>query len=158
LVLAILLILLGPTLHAVLSTILPVHSAWLKTEPFLHWFLAALFTFGGIEFTYLLAPNLPIAKRFTVPGALVAAAIWMGLSWGLGFYFHNFGLWKLEQFYGVLATPIAFVVWLYWSAAAVLIGAQINLSLMQYKLSRRVMSLESGRSNTASEMISPRQS
>ena len=140
LLLAILLILLGPTLEALLASALPAQSGWLRAGPYLQWCLAALFTFGGIEFIYLLAPNLPAKQRSTVPGALAAAGMWMALSWGLGFYFHYFGMWKLEQFYGVLATPIAFMVWLYWSAAAILIGAQINLSFMKHKMSRGEMS------------------
>lgn len=144
LVLAILMILLGPTLETLLANVLPVQSNWLKAGPYLQWCLGALFTFGGIEFIYLLGPNLPAAQRLTVPGALVAAGMWMALSWGLGFYFHHFGLWKLELFYGVLATPIAFMVWLYWSAAAILIGAQVNLSLMKYKMTRRVISPSTG--------------
>jgi membrane protein len=136
LVLAILMILWGPKLQTLLATVVPAQSGWLKAEPYLQWCLAALFTFSGIEFIYLLGPNLPAAQRLTVPGALLAAAMWMALSWGLGFYFRYFGEWKLELFYGVLATPIAFMVWLYWSAAAILIGAQVNLSLMKYKMSR----------------------
>jgi membrane protein len=135
-VVAILLMLLGPTLGTLLSTVLPAQSVWLTVAPYLQWCLAALFMFGGIEFIYILAPNLPVAQRSTVPGALAAAGMWMVLSWGLGFYFHYFGMWKLEQFYGVLATPVAFMVWLYWSAAAILIGAQINLSLMKHRMSQ----------------------
>jgi len=135
LLVAVFLMLLGPTLEELLAAALPAQSVWLKAGPYLQWCLAALFTFGGIEFIYILAPNLPVAQRSTVPGALAATGMWMALSWGLGFYFHYFGMWKLEQFYGVLATPVAFMVWLYWSAASILIGAQINLSIMKHKMS-----------------------
>ena len=72
-------------------------------------------------------------RRLTVPGALVAAVIWMALSQGLGFFFHHFGTRKLDMFYGIPTTLIALVVWLYWSANAILIGAQINVSLQHYK-------------------------
>lgn len=135
LVLGFALMLLGPALLALLSTAVPVESLWLKIGPYVQWFLAALFTFGGIEVIYLLAPNVPAACRSTIPGALVATLMWMALSWGLGFYFHYFGQWKLEKFYGVLATPMAFMVWLYWGAAAILIGAEINSSLLKLKMS-----------------------
>src|SRR5262249_27730347 len=81
----------------------------------------------------LLAPNVSPTRRLTVPGALVAAVIWMALSRGLGFYFHHFGTRKLDMFYGIPTTLIALVVWLYWSANAILIGAQINVSLQHYK-------------------------
>jgi uncharacterized BrkB/YihY/UPF0761 family membrane protein len=36
----------------------------------------------------------------------------------------------------VLATPIAFLIWLYWSASAILLGAEINSSLLAYKRGR----------------------
>ena len=144
LLLGILLMLLGPGVMALLSTALPVESLWLKLGPYVQWFLAALFTFGGIEFVYLLGPNVPAAHRLTVPGALVAALIWMLLSWALGFYLTHFGMWKLERFYGVLATPIAFMTWLYWGAAAILIGAEINFSLMKLKAPRAEKVLSRG--------------
>ena len=144
--LGVLLMLIWPAVEALLSTALPVQSFWLRIGPFVQWFLAALFTFGGIECMYLLvAPSVRSALRWTIPGALVAASMWMALSWGLGFYFHYFGQWKLERFYGVLATPIAFMVWLYWGAAAILIGAEINSNLMKLKMSAsgKVLSRES---------------
>jgi len=59
----------------------------------------------------------------------------MVLSWGLGFYFYHFGELKLERLHGVLATPIAFMTWLYWSAAAIPVGAEVNSSLMKIKMS-----------------------
>jgi uncharacterized BrkB/YihY/UPF0761 family membrane protein len=63
------------------------------------------------------------------------ACTWLVLSWSLGFYFQNFGETKLVRFYEFLATPIAVMIWLYWSAFAILIGAQINASLQSYESS-----------------------
>jgi membrane protein len=130
---AVVLTLAGPVLEAVLSTVVPVQSLWMKVWPYVQWLLAAAFTFAAIELLYLLAPNVPVAKRLTIPGALVAASAWLALSWGLGFYFHHFGELKLNAVYGILATPIALVIWLYWGATAILIGAEINVSLQSHK-------------------------
>jgi membrane protein len=137
LLLAVALALAGPSLEALLSAVAPVQSLWVKVWPFIHWLLAASFTFGAIELFYLLAPNVPLAKRMTIPGAVVAAAIWLALSGGLGFYFQHFGESKLDAVYGILAAPVALVVWLYWGAAAILIGAEINVNL-QHRKSLRV--------------------
>ena len=76
-----------------------------------------------------LAPNAHTTRRLTVPGALVAAGIWMALSRGLGLYFHRFGTQKLDMFYGIPTSLVVLIIWLYWSAKAILIGAQINVSL-----------------------------
>ena len=81
----------------------------------------------------MLGPSLPVSKRVTIPGAAAATVIWLVLAWGLGFYFHHFGELKLARFFGFLAAPALFMTWLYCSAAAVLLGAQINSRLRTAK-------------------------
>jgi membrane protein len=126
----------GPFLGTLLSRAAPVHSLWLQLWPFIRWSVSALVVFSAIELLYLLAPNIPLRDRLTIPGAVFASAIWIALAWGFGFYLHYSGE-KLSRFYGVLATPIAFMIWLDWSASAILLGAEINSSLASYKRSRR---------------------
>jgi membrane protein len=133
LLLAVVLTLVGPALETLLSRAVPIQSLWMRIWPFFHWLLAATFTFAAIELFYLLAPNVPVKDRLTIPGAVVAACGWLALSWGLGLYFHYFGELKLNILYGILATPIALVIWLYWGATAILIGAEINVSLQHYR-------------------------
>jgi membrane protein len=133
LLLAVGLTLIGPVIETLLSKTVPVQSLWLKMWPYVQWFLAATFTFAAIELLYLLAPNVPAARRLTIPGALVAAGACMVLSWGLGFYFHHFGTQKFDKFYGIPTTLVVLIVWLYWCARAILIGAQINVSLQEHK-------------------------
>ncbi len=133
LLLGVVLTLAGPTVERWLAIVVPVQSLWVTTWPYVQWSLSALFTFAAIEMLYLLAPNLPAKQRLTVPGAVIAAAILLTLSWGLGFYFHHFGALKLDLLYGILATPIALLIWLYWCATAILFGAQINVTIKSYK-------------------------
>jgi membrane protein len=127
------LMLAGPALKTLLSKAVPEQSLLFTAWPYLQWLPAAFFIFAAIELLYLLAPNLPVRRRVTIPGALVVAATWLVLSWGLGFYFQRFGEAKLVRFYEFLATPVAVMVWLYWSAFAILVGAEINASLQSYK-------------------------
>lgn len=136
LLLGVALTLAGPVLEGLLSKAVPVHSLWIKVWPYVQWLPPAFFIFSAIEMLYLLAPNVPFQRRVTVPGALIAAAAWLALSWGLGFYFQYFGAAKLARFYEFLATPIAVMIWLYWSAFALLIGAEINSCLQIYKSSK----------------------
>jgi membrane protein len=131
--LGVVLTLAGPTLEAMLSAAAPLQSLLIKLWPYVQWSLSALSIFAAIELLYLLAPNVPPANRVTVPGAIIAASTWLALSWGLGFYFSHFGGMKLDRVYGVLATPIALMIWLNWGATAILVGAEINVSLQLRK-------------------------
>ena len=123
----------GPSLWAHLSRLLPIESLWLQLGPILQWLVSALVLFTAIELLYVLGPSLPISQRLTIPGAAAATVMWLLFAWGLGFYFHHFGELKFARFFGFLATPAAFMTWLYGSATAVLVGAEINSRLMTSK-------------------------
>lgn len=140
LLLAVAVTLLGPLIERALSALVPVQSWWLAVWPLLQWLVAAAFTFAAILMLLLLAPNVRAAERIILPGALIAALAWMALSWGLGFYLQYFGQLKLDRFYGVFATPMAVMIWLYWGAAAILLGAQVNASLQTWRNQRRAES------------------
>jgi membrane protein len=133
LLLGVALTLAGPFLQSLLSKVFPVQSLWTTIWRYVQWSVAAMSTFAAIELLYVLAPNVPAKRRVTVPGALVAASIWMALSWGLGFYFHYFGTEKLDMFYGAMAAPIALAIWLNWGAFGLLFGAEINLSIQSLR-------------------------
>lgn len=132
LVVGVILMLAGPSLGALFSRVAPIESLWLKLWPYMQWLLSALIIFSSIELMYVLAPNVPIAGRRTVPGALFAALGWLALAWGFSFYLHYYGT-KLDNFYGVVAAPIAFMIWMYWSSTAILLGAEINYCLDSFR-------------------------
>jgi membrane protein len=119
----------GPSLWAYLSRLAPIGTVWLRLGPYLKWSVSALVLFAAIELLYVLGPSVPVSKRLTIPGAVTATVIWLVLAWGLGFYFHHFGELKFARFFGFLAAPAVFMIWLYWSATAILLGAEINSRL-----------------------------
>jgi membrane protein len=123
----------GPVLWAQFSRLMPVESLWLRLGPYVQWAVSALVLFAAIELLYVLGPSLPVSKRMTFPGAVAATVCWLALAWGLGFYFHHFGALKFTRFFGVLAAPVLFMTWLYCSAAAILLGAEINSRLRTAK-------------------------
>jgi membrane protein len=135
LLLGVFLTVVGPALEPLVSRIVPIPEAWSRIWPYVQWSLSAVLLFAAIELLYILVPRVPASQRLTVPGALFAASAWLLLAWGLGFYFHHFGELKTDNVYGLLATPIAFMGWLYWSAGAILVGAEINSSLQYYRSS-----------------------
>ena len=126
----------GPLLESLLWRVAPVQSLWTTLWPYAQWFLSATTIFAAIELLYILAPNVSAKRRVTVPGAVIAATIVLSLSWALSFYFYHFGDLKLSVVYGAFATPIALIIWLHWSAKAILIGAEINVNIQAFKLRR----------------------
>ena len=123
----------APGLWAHFSRLMPIESLWFRLGPFLQWLVSALVLFTAIELLYVLGPSLPVSKRVTIPGAAAATVIWLVLAWGLGFYFFHFGELKFARFFGFLAAPAVFMTWLYCSATAVLLGAEINSRLRTAK-------------------------
>lgn len=134
LLLGIALTLTGPFMESLLPRAFPVQSLWTNIWPYIQWSFSAISTFAAIELLYILAPNVPARRRVTVPGALIAASIWMTLSWAISFWANHFGgATKLEMFYGAMATPIALAIWLNWGALGMLFGAEINRSVQSIR-------------------------
>jgi membrane protein len=77
---------------------------------------------------YYLAPNVE-QRRFlrTVPGSVIAVALWVGASYVLGFYLQHFA--QLSKSYGALGAVVGLLLWFYVSSAAILIGAEVNAEL-----------------------------
>ena len=61
------------------------------------------------------------------PGAIVATGLWLAGSALFAFYTANFG--KYNETYGSLGAVVVMMLWLYISALAVLLGAELNAEL-----------------------------
>jgi membrane protein len=74
---------------------------------------------------YWSAPNAkPAGFRWVSPGSLVAVLVWIVASAGFAFYVANFG--SYNKTYGALAGVIVFLVWMWITNIAVLLGAELN--------------------------------
>src|SRR5262249_42617145 len=58
--------------------------------PYIHWTIAIGFTILAVEALYFLAPNVKQRFLATLPGAVLAVACWIALSYLLGLYFRHF--------------------------------------------------------------------
>jgi membrane protein len=128
--------LMGPFLASLLSRAFPGQWLWARFWPLIQWSFSAVSAFAAIELLYIFAPNVSARRRVTIPGALIASAIWLALSWGVGFYFYYFGAAKFDMFYGAMATPIMLAIWLNWGALGMLFGAEINLNIQSLRSSK----------------------
>jgi len=97
--------------------------------PYRRWRLSIACAVRSIELIYMWAPSVRRPFRTTLPGAVIALITWLLLSSGLGLYLRNFG--KLNKTYGTLAAAVALMLWLYWTAFAILVGAQFNAETMK---------------------------
>jgi membrane protein len=77
---------------------------------------------------YWAAPNVRHPGfRWLLPGAALAIVVWIAASVGFAVYVANFG--SYNQTYGTLGGAIVFLVWLWITNAAVLLGAELNAEL-----------------------------
>jgi membrane protein len=72
--------------------------------------------------------------RFLLPGATLAAALWVAGSLGFGYYTKNFAASSYNQTYGPLGTAIALLSWMYLNSFIFLVGAELNALLYEERL------------------------
>jgi membrane protein len=81
-----------------------------------------------IAILYWAAPNVKHPGfRWISPGSVLAVLMWIVASAAFAFYVANFG--SYNKTYGALAGVIIFLVWLWISNLAVLLGAELNAEL-----------------------------
>ncbi|MGQ9571869.1 MAG: YihY/virulence factor BrkB family protein [Dehalococcoidia bacterium] len=85
--------------------------------------MPAIFSFGAFIVVYRFVPNAPIKLGDVWPGALVAALFFEVIKNGFSFYIANFG--RYDVVYGSLGAVVAFLFWMYLSAVALLLGAEV---------------------------------
>jgi len=74
---------------------------------------------------YWSSPNAkPAGFRWVSPGSVVAVVLWIVASAAFAFYVANFG--SYNKTYGALAGVIVFLVWMWITNIAVLLGAELN--------------------------------
>jgi membrane protein len=78
-----------------------------------------------ITILYYASPNAKLGGlRSIVPGSALAIVVWLLASAGFAFYVANFG--SYNKTYGALGGVIVFLVWLWITNVAILLGAELN--------------------------------
>ena len=119
----------GPRFGEWLADMLHMKSIFGILWPYIRWAASAVFVIGAVEALYLLGPNVRQHAKTTLFGAVIAVVGWLALSWALGLYFQKFA--NFNKTYGVLGGAVALMTWLYYSAMAILVGAEINSEYIQ---------------------------
>jgi membrane protein len=100
-------------------------------------------------FLYWAAPNVKHTKyRWVSPGGILAVLLWILASAGFALYVSEFA--SYNKTYGALGGVIVFLVWLWISNIAVLLGAEFNAEL------ERGRQIEAGKPADEEPFLEPR--
>lgn len=118
--------------YAVTHFHLPVFIAELWAE--LRFPVVAVAGYFALFLLYALAQDSRQPWRNIWPGTLAALAAWMGLSWLYAWYVEHIAHYSL--LYGSIGTVIVLLIWLNMSAMTLIMGAELNGTLMSLRKER----------------------
>lgn len=94
----------------------------------LKWILIISLLFVAISCLYYLAPAKRTDFRFFSPGSTIATLLFILSSLGFSSYVNSFG--QYNRLYGSIGTLMVVLVWLYLNSIAILIGFELNVSIV----------------------------
>ncbi|MFD4626836.1 YihY/virulence factor BrkB family protein [Streptomyces sp. NPDC058475] len=102
-----------------------------------------------IALLYWAAPNVRgRGFRWVSPGSVLATLIWLAASGGFAVYAANFG--SYNKTYGTLAGAVVFLVWLWLTNLAILLGLEFDAELARQR------AITGGRPATEEPYVEPR--
>ena len=107
--------------------VLPVSDFLLRLWRWMRFLLLAVVMFSALGALYALSQDKRQRPACIIPGAVTALAGWLTVSAGFSFYVEHFASYSVV--YGGLGTVIVLLVWLYLTAAILILGAELNAAL-----------------------------
>lgn len=105
----------------------------MTTLSFIKWLLLFFLVYLFISLFYYFAPADRKEYRFFSAGSTFASIAMVLVLGVMNYYFANFGNYNL--LYGSLGAILAILLWIYWNALFILIGFDLNTSIVQAKRS-----------------------
>lgn len=93
--------------------------------------VSAVAGYFALFFLYALAQDSRQPWRNIWPGTLAALAAWLALSWLYAYYVDNIAHYSL--LYGSIGAVIVLLIWLYMSATVLIMGAELNGTIMSLR-------------------------
>jgi len=123
-VVALSLVLTGPIVQAVAAP-LGLGSTAVAAWNYAKWPVLLVIVLAIVALLYYATPNVKLrGLKWVLPGALFALVIWLIASVAFAFYVANFG--SYDKTYGTLGGIVVFLVWLWITNVALLLGAELN--------------------------------
>ena len=127
LVVSAVLVVAGPELAEFVAGRAGLGNAFAWTWKILQWPAVLALVATAIGLIYYFAPDVDQDFVWITPGSLLATLLWLAGSLAFRFYVVNFG--SYNETYGSLGGVIVFLIWLWISNIAVLLGAELNSEL-----------------------------
>ncbi len=124
------LLLIGPQLAEWLAGRIGLNEAFVILWWWLRIPVALFLLMLAVSVIYRFVPNTNRRFRFVAPGAVVAVIAWALALLGFSFYLSNFA--DYGAVYGSLGAAVALLVYLYISAATLLLGAEVNEAVYRF--------------------------
>jgi len=96
------------------------------------WIIIFFLTFFAISFLYYLAPARKTKWHFFSPGSFMATLLSILASLIFSYFVNHFA--PFNKFYGSIGTLIAMMLWMNFSALALLIGFELNASIKDARI------------------------
>jgi membrane protein len=126
---ALLLVVFGERIGEAVASWVGLGSQFTLAWSIVQWPAVIMTALTGIAAVYTLAPARRQPWHWLTPGATFALGAWLGASVGLRLYVQHVG--DYNATYGSIGGVIILMLWLYGSAATMLVGAQINAVIEQ---------------------------
>jgi membrane protein len=124
---AIALVITGPLAEAI-GNVIGLGSVAVTAWSIAKWPVLVIVVMAMFAGLYYVAPNVKQPHfRWVSPGGIVAVLLWIVASLLFGLYVANFGSYNAT--YGALGGAIGFLVWLWISNIALLLGAELDAEL-----------------------------
>lgn len=92
---------------------------------------AGILMLAAVGTLYAAALDKRQPVKAILPGILAALLAWMVVSVGFSFYVENFA--NYSVIYGTLGAVIVLMMWLYMTAAILILGAELNAALLEVR-------------------------
>ncbi len=124
----------GRTIIRILPRLMPVPQAALDLTHDASFWVMIAFIFVFLMLFNRVVPNLHLKFQEVWPGALFSLVAWLLVSWAFSFYVDNMA--NYSVLYGSLGAIIVLMLWLYIVSMILLMGPQLNHTLVIMRLYR----------------------
>ncbi len=139
-IISIALIMLGTTgINYLISAHIIEENVLLFIIRFSKWIIIFLMIFFVVSFLYYLGPVKRKEFRFISAGSTLATLLFIATTIGFKYYVENFG--SYNAVYGSIGTVIVILMWLYLNSLALLVGFELNASILHAKKDKNVIAI-----------------
>ena len=113
-----------------------IPEGFITTWGYLRFIVMAIVMATMLGALYMLAVGERLPVRRVLPGVISSLAAWLLVSMAFSYYVEHFA--HYAELYGSIATIVVVLLWLYWSGAVLIMGAELNGTLLELRKKRNV--------------------